>query len=142
MATETTGSGSSGTSEAPAQEAADTGTSVKDILVENAGSALMLSGAAGDVPGDAPAEDAGTAAPSGQQPDALAVQDVLPPAAGEGADLDTLGAYLSFETIGGDTVVTLDAGGTGGAAAVTLLTLEGITGVTLRQLLNAGDIIS
>ena len=70
------------------------------------------------------------------------VRDVLPPAAGESADLDTLGAYLSFETIGGDTVVTVDASGTGGAAAITVLTLEGITGVTLRQLLNAGDVIT
>ena len=47
-----------------------------------------------------------------------------------------LGAWLTVETSGGNTVISIDAGGAGEAAAVPVVTLEGVTGVTLQQLLN------
>jgi hypothetical protein len=65
--------------------------------------------------------------------DKLAVEDVLP---GTNVDDPNLGACLTFERIGNDTVISIDASGAGAAGAVPIVTLQGITDLTLQQLLN------
>ena len=107
-----------------------------DILVDSTSS---------EAAGAATGESASTAAAADTQPaDAqegatLNLADVFP-----GADLTdpNLGTYLKVETVDGNTVVSLDADGAGEAAPVTVVTLEGITGVTLQQLLNNGQDIT
>jgi len=74
--------------------------------------------------------------------DALNVQDVLSGIVPEGAEAGMLGAYLTFETVGNSTVVRVDAGGAGAEAPLQIVTLEGVTGVTLQQLLNNDHIMS
>ena len=74
--------------------------------------------------------------------DALNVQDVLSGIVPEGADAGTLGACLTFETVGNSTVVRVDIGGTGPEAPLQIVTLEGVTGVTLQQLLNNDPIMT
>lgn len=68
------------------------------------------------------------------QGDVLNVNDVLSGIPSEGAD--TAGAYLTFQTIGGNTVISIDADGAGPAAPVAVLTLANVAGVTLQHLLN------
>ena len=46
-----------------------------------------------------------------------------------------LGAYLKIETVGGNTVISVEAGAPA-AIAFPIVTLEGVTGVTLQDLLN------
>ena len=74
--------------------------------------------------------------------DALNVRDVLSGIAPEGADAGMLGACLTFETVGNSTVVRVDTGGAGHEAPVQLVTLEGVSGVTLQQLLNNEHIVT
>jgi hypothetical protein len=64
----------------------------------------------------------------------LQVNDVLSGIPSEGAD--TAGAYLTFQTIGGSTVISIDTDGAGPAAPVAILKLANVAGVTLQQLLN------
>ena len=74
--------------------------------------------------------------------DALNLHDVLP-AAAQGQTTDGgLMAYLQVATVGASTVISVDADGGGGGAAVQVVTLEGVTGVTLQQLLNDSQIIT
>jgi hypothetical protein len=68
------------------------------------------------------------------QGDVLNVSDVLSAIPAEGAD--TAGAYLTFETIGGSTVISIDADGSGPEAPVAVVTLANVTGKTLQDLLN------
>ena len=49
---------------------------------------------------------------------------------------DTAGAYIIFQTIGGSTVISVDAGGPGPAQPVAVITLANVTGMTLQDLLN------
>ena len=72
--------------------------------------------------------------PASAQGDVLKVNDVLSGIPSEGAD--AAGAYLTFQTIGGNTVISIDADGPGPAAPVAILTLANVAGVTLQQLLN------
>ncbi|MGH7893676.1 MAG: type I secretion C-terminal target domain-containing protein [Candidatus Binatia bacterium] len=88
----------------------------------------------GTNPGAADQGEAGT------QGEALKVQEVLSGVQSEGAGADVLLAHLSFDTVGGDTVVRVDLDGVGPSAPVAIATLEGITGVTLQQLLNNGTL--
>jgi hypothetical protein len=74
--------------------------------------------------------------------DALNVQDVLSGIVPEGAEAGMLGAYLTFETVGNSTVVRVDTGGAGPEAPLQIVTLEGVTGVTLQQLLNNDHIMT
>ena len=76
------------------------------------------------------------------QGDALKVQDVLSGIVPEGADAGMLGAYLTFETVGNSTVVRVDTGGAGAEVPLQIVTLEGVTGVTLQQLLNNDHILT
>ena len=71
---------------------------------------------------------------AGAQGEALKLQEVLSGVQSEGADV--LLARLMFDTIGGDTVVSVDLDGVGPSAPVAIATLEGIAGVTLQQLLS------
>ena len=123
----------SGTAAAPAGDGPPV--TAADILVDST---------SGEAAGAATGESASTAAaaetpPADAQDATLNLADVFP-----GADLTdpNLGAYLKVETVDGNTVVSLDADGAGEAAPVTVVTLEGITGVTLQQLLNNGQDIT
>lgn len=66
----------------------------------------------------------------------LDVKDVLQAIPIERADADLLGAWLTFRTVGDSTVVSVDAAGIGPVAPVEIVTLAGVTGVTLQQLLS------
>lgn len=76
------------------------------------------------------------------QGDALKLQDVLTGIAPEGADAGMLGAYLSFETVGNSTVVRVETGGAGAQAPLQIVTLEGVTGVTLQQILGNDPVVT
>ncbi|OGA44700.1 MAG: hypothetical protein A3G24_13485 [Betaproteobacteria bacterium RIFCSPLOWO2_12_FULL_62_13] len=72
---------------------------------------------------------------SSSHADALNIQDVLSGIVPEGAEAGMLGAYLKIETVGGNTVISVEAGAPA-AIAFPIVTLEGVTGVTLQDLLN------
>ena len=73
----------------------------------------------------------------------LDVRDVLTAVHFDRADADSLGALLTFTTVGDRTIVSVDADGGGPAVPLQIATLEGITGITLQQLLsNNVDIAS
>lgn len=78
----------------------------------------------------------------GTQGDALNAQDVLSGIAPEGADAGMLGAYLTFETVGNSTVVRVETGGAGAEAPLQIVTLEGVTGVTLQQILGNDPVVT
>ncbi|MBI4204755.1 MAG: type I secretion C-terminal target domain-containing protein [Betaproteobacteria bacterium] len=71
-----------------------------------------------------------------QPGDVLNIRDVLSGIAPEGADAATLGACIIFETVGNDTVVSVDIDGAGPAAPLPILTLANVTGKTLQDLLS------
>ena len=66
----------------------------------------------------------------------LDIRDVLSAVPFDRADATVLGTSLMFRTEGDHTVVSIDPDAGGPAAAVRIATLEGITGLTLQQLLN------
>lgn len=78
--------------------------------------------------------------PSNGQPsepgEVLSVQDVLSGVTMEGAEAATLGASLVFETVGNDTVISVDIDGTGPAAPLPILTLTNVAGKTLQDILS------
>jgi len=73
-------------------------------------------------------------------PVVLDVRDVLSATHFDRPDADSLGAQLTFTTIGDRTIVSVDAEGVDPVAPLQIATLEGITGITLQQLLNNIDI--
>ena len=70
----------------------------------------------------------------------LDIRDVLPAVPFDRAEAEVLGASLIFRTEGDHTVVSVDPDVGGPAVAVRIATLEGVTGITLQQLLNNIDI--
>lgn len=103
----------------------ETGAGVNDILVESV--------AAGD-----PSRGADFAR-TAQDLETLNLQDVLR------SDLacthgEAVGVFLSFETIGNDTVISVEANGANVMASIA--TLEGVTGITLQQLLSANYVVT
>jgi hypothetical protein len=72
-------------------------------------------------------------------PEVLDVRDVLSATHFDRPDADSLGAQLTFTTIGDRTIVSVDAAGVDPVAPFKIATLEGITGITLQQLLNNID---
>jgi hypothetical protein len=70
----------------------------------------------------------------------LDIRDVLPAVPFDRAEAEVLGASLIFRTEGDHTVVSVDPDAGGPAVAVRIATLEGVTGITLQQLLNNIDI--
>ena len=75
------------------------------------------------------------AEPRGQG-DVLDIRDVLSAIPLGGADADSVGASLIFRTVGDSTVVSVDPDGTGPIVALQIATLEGVSGMTLQQLLS------
>ena len=76
--------------------------------------------------------------------DVLNVHDVLQGTGVQGnTDATTLGAYLKVDTVGSNTVISVDMDGSGtGSAPVAVATLEGVSGITLQQLLANNQIIT
>jgi hypothetical protein len=66
----------------------------------------------------------------------LDVRDVLSAIPVDRADADFLGALLMFRTVGDRTLVSVDSDAGGPTHPVQIATLEGITGITLQQLLS------
>jgi hypothetical protein len=66
----------------------------------------------------------------------LDVRDVLSAVHFDQADADMLGALLTFTTVGDRTIISVDADGNGPSDAVQIASLQGITGITLQQLLS------
>ena len=100
-----------------------------DILAAESSSDEVLAGAVAEGTTASP-EAAATAVAGG---DRLELSDVLP---GTDPTDPNLGAYLKVETVNGNTVISVDPDGVGGAPAITVVTLEGVSGVTLQQLLQ------
>jgi hypothetical protein len=67
----------------------------------------------------------------------LDVRDVLSAISIDRTDADVLGALLTFRTEGDRTLVSVDPDAGGPAHPVQIATLEGITGMTLQQLLSS-----
>ena len=72
----------------------------------------------------------------------LDIKDVLLAIPFDRADADLLGALLTFRTVGDSTIVSVDADGSGPTAPLQIATLEGVTGVTLQQLLSNNQDVS
>ena len=77
-----------------------------------------------------------SAPPGKAESEVLDIRDVLSAIPVDPDQADSLGALLTFRTIGDHTVVSVDADGAGPSVAVQIATLEGITGLTLQQLLS------
>ena len=75
-------------------------------------------------------------APAPAEGEVLDVRDVLSAVHFDPGSADTVGALLTFRTEGDHTVVSVDADGAGPSVAVQIATLEGVTGLTLQQLLS------
>ena len=73
-------------------------------------------------------------------PEVLDVRDVLSATHFDRPDADSLGALLTFATVGDRTIVSVGAEGVDPVAPLQIATLEGTTGLTLQQLLNNVDI--
>ena len=69
-------------------------------------------------------------------PEVLDIRDVLSATHFDRPDADSLGALLAFTTVGDRTIVSVDSEGIDPVAHLQIATLEGITGVTLQQLLS------
>lgn len=121
---------SAGTATAPAGDGPPVTTA--DILVGDSSSGEAPAGAVAEGAAST-ANPAATPVADAQESAALNLGDVF---SGVDATDPNLGAWLTVETSGGNTVISIDAGGAGEAAAVPVVTLEGVTGVTLQQLLN------
>ncbi len=80
--------------------------------------------------------DKGTDGASTERGDTLNLQDVLSGIPLEGAAAANLGIYLVFETVGNNTVISVDPDGPGHPAPVPILTLANVTGKTLQDVLN------
>lgn len=125
----------SGMAAAPASEGSPVTGS--DILVAESSSVEVLAGAvaAGEIPSlsGASVEDSIPVASDGGK---LELVDVL---ASDGTD-PNLGAFLTVDTIGGNTVISIGAEGSAYGASVQVVTLEGVTGMTLQDLLTSSQI--
>lgn len=143
MATESTHDKGPGGSAGSAREPENGGTAIKDILVDSAANSALLPGGVGsDESGAGTASPIETVASPGMTPEPLDIGDVLSSVAGGGTDPDATGAYVTFEALGGDTLVTVGLKGATDTPALTVLTLEGVTGFTLQQLLQNDNGVS
>lgn len=108
---------------------------------EGSGSILVdaVAAASQDVSAEAAAPE--TIVVATMSDETLALQDVLRGLPGD-TNADDLGAYLSFESVGTSTVISIDADGAGPAAQIAIATLDNVTGVTLQQLLSSNEIQS
>jgi Ca2+-binding RTX toxin-like protein len=113
-----------------------------DTLVGGAGADTMTGGTGSDTfvfgAADLGAADTITDFEVGLGADVLDISDVLD---GSGATLATLDDYLDVAPSDGDTLVSVDPDGAGGNAAQPLVTLSGVTGVTLGDLVSNNQIL-
>ena len=124
------------------------GTANSDVIIGGGGHDLLTGGSGSDTfkftsPLNANSSDSITDfnfAPVASGGDVLDLHDVLPGAAQGQTTAGALGAYINVQTVSGNTVVSVDSDGAGGGAPVAVVTLQGITGVTLQDLLNNGQI--
>ena len=72
--------------------------------------------------------------------DVLDIGDILPGATQGATNASQLSGYVQLQEVGGSTLVQVDAGG--GSSFQTLVTLDGVTGLTLQQLLNNQQLIT
>ena len=68
----------------------------------------------------------------------LDISDLL---VGAGVTPDTIAEFVGVTESGGNTIVNVDADGSGAAAAQQLVTLQGVTNVTLQQLLDNHQVV-
>jgi Ca2+-binding RTX toxin-like protein len=115
-----------------------------DVLAGGAGNDILTGGLGSDifkfVDMSADTVKDFTVAPADAGGDVLDFSSVLP-----GVDVTDpdLAAYIGVQTVGSNTVVSIDADGAAGSgAAVAVVTLEGVAGVTLQQLLQNNQIVT
>jgi hypothetical protein len=136
METNTGNDEGSGSSDATAGEAGDTG--IKDILVGAAEDAIHNE-ASNEADGPS-ADEVQPVAALTEGAEALAICEVL--TGMQSDDVGGMSVYLTVETVGSNTVIRIDADGAGQGMAVPLATLANVTDVTLEQLLNTNQIIT
>jgi len=102
---------------------------------EGSGS-VLVEASVETVPSAATAEDAAVAVAAPIDSGTLALQDVLQ---GLHSDAGALGVYLRLESVGNDTIVSVDPGAF--TVSVPIATIDNVIGVTLQQLLN-NDLIT
>ena len=102
---------------------------------EGSGS-VLVEASVETVPSAATAEDAAVAVVAPIDSGTLALQDVLQ---GLHSDAGALGVYLRLESVGNDTIVSVDPGAF--TVSVPIATIDNVIGVTLQQLLN-NDLIT
>jgi hypothetical protein len=140
MTTDTTGNrGREGTDGHPASSQ---GTSMEDILVGAVGEELsQVTAAETDPQSSVDSGEAGQISVNAQAPhgESLQLGDVLAEA---GESADALAVYLKVETIGGNTIVSVGSDSAGASATIPIVTLEGVTGVTLQDLLSPNQLIT
>jgi T1SS-143 domain-containing protein len=73
--------------------------------------------------------------------DVLDISEILPAATEGATSAGTLSGYVTLQEVGGNTVVQVDADG-GGNTFQTLVTLNGVTGVTLQMLLDNHQLVT
>ena len=73
--------------------------------------------------------------------DVLDLSDLLTDS-GYSGDAATLQNFVAVTESSGNTIVSVDADGAGSAAAQTVVTLQGVTNVTLQDLLNNQQIVA
>lgn len=103
-----------------------------------ASGSILVEASMETVPGEATAEDAAVAVVAQMNAETLAVQDVLQGLHSEG-NADALGVYLRLESVGNDTIISVDPGAF--TASIPIATIDNVIGATLQQLLN-NDLIS
>jgi len=74
--------------------------------------------------------------------DKLDLHDVLPLAAQGQTTLSALQDYIQVASVTGGTAISVDLDGAGGGAAVQVFTLQGVTSLTLQNLLDNHQIIT
>jgi Ca2+-binding RTX toxin-like protein len=113
-----------------------------DVLIGGAGDDTMTGGAGSDTfmwrAGD-DGNDVITDFSTKGKVDVLDLAELLPDAVAGASEADALAGFVRLQTEGGNTLVQVDA--TGGGSYQTIATLEGVTNVTLQQLLDANQLI-
>jgi VCBS repeat-containing protein len=122
-----------------------------DLLIGGHGNDILTGGSGSDIfklTGTLTADNADTikdfsVAPVASGGDVLNLHDVLPVGVQGSTNAGDLGAYLTVQTIGSNTVISIDADGAGtDSLPVALVTLQNVTNVSLQDLLTNNQIIT
>ena len=109
---------------------------------DGSGVASILVGMSDAAAGDTAAQESAAAVNAvRQEAETLALRDLLQGAQSE-QETDTLGACLSFESVGNSTVISVESDGSGPTGSIPIATIDNVIGVTLQQLLNNEQIIA